>query len=156
VVIARAQRLTSEVVVRALGALGLAGINQALSKDPKAIGFPAPITRDGPGWRADIDLPPGTTAGEVMDRRDKLASGLGRPLGCVWPEPAHEVSPGRLVLWVGDQDMVTARQPTWPLARHGTVDLFHPFPFDTDPRGRPVPLELAYTNLLIGSIPRRR
>jgi S-DNA-T family DNA segregation ATPase FtsK/SpoIIIE len=153
VVIARAQRLTSEVVVGALGALGLAGINQALGKDPKAIGFPAPITRDGPGWRADIDLPPGTTAGEVMDRRDKLASGLGRPLGCVWPEPAHEISPGRLVLWVGDQDMATARQPAWPLARHGAVDLFRPFPFGTDPRGRPVHLELAYTNLLIGSIP---
>ena len=64
----------------------IAGINQALARQAKAIGFPAPITRDGPGWRADVDLPPGVTVGEVMDRRDKLASGLGRTLGCVWPE----------------------------------------------------------------------
>jgi DNA segregation ATPase FtsK/SpoIIIE, S-DNA-T family len=153
VVTPRVARLTSEVVVRALGVLGLAGITQALAKNPRAISFPSPITRDGPGWRADVDLPPGVTAAEVIDRRDKLASGLGRPLGCVWPEGNHEVSPGRLVLWVGDQDMAATRQPAWPLLRSGTVDLFRPFPFGTDPRGRTVAMELAYSNLLIGSIP---
>jgi S-DNA-T family DNA segregation ATPase FtsK/SpoIIIE len=153
VVTPRASRLTSEVVVRALSVLGLAGITQALAKNPRAISFPSPITRDGPGWRADVDLPPGVTAAEVIDRRDKLASGLGRPLGCVWPEGNHEISPGRLVLWVGDQDMAATRQPAWPLLRAGTIDLFRPFPFGTDPRGRTVPMELAYSNLLIGSIP---
>jgi DNA segregation ATPase FtsK/SpoIIIE, S-DNA-T family len=153
VVTPRVARLTSEVVVRALSVLGLAGITQALARNPRAISFPAPITRDGPGWRADIDLPPGVTAAEVIDRRDKLASGLGRPLGCVWPEGNHEVSPGRLVLWVGDQDMATTRQPTWPLLRAGSLDIFQPFPFGTDPRGRTVQVELAYSNLLIGSIP---
>jgi S-DNA-T family DNA segregation ATPase FtsK/SpoIIIE len=153
VVTSKAERLTSQVVTRALSVLGLAGITQGLAKDAKAIGFAAPITRDGPGWRADVDLPFGVTAGDVIERRDRLASGLGRPLGCVWPEPAHEVSPRRLVLWVGDQDMATSRQPTWPLLRGGSVDLFRPFPFGTDPRGRTVPMELAYTNLLIGSLP---
>jgi len=154
VVVAKAPRLTSEMVVRALGVLGLAGINQALARDPKAIGFVAPITRDGPGWRADIDLPPGVTVGEVADRRDKLASGLGRPLGCVWPEGNAEVHPGRLVLWVGDQDMAKARQPAWPLAKQGAVDLFKPWPFGTDQRGRPVPLTLMFASMVIGSIPR--
>jgi S-DNA-T family DNA segregation ATPase FtsK/SpoIIIE len=153
VVAPRVARLTSEVVVRALSVLGLAGITQALAKNPRAISFPSPITRDGPGWRADVDLPPGVTAAEVIDRRDKLASGLGRPLGCVWPEGNHEISPGRLVLWVGDQDMAATRQPAWPLLRAGSVDLFQPFPFGTDPRGRTVAMELAYSNLLIGSIP---
>jgi S-DNA-T family DNA segregation ATPase FtsK/SpoIIIE len=154
VVVPRAARLTSEMVIRALGVLGLAGINQALAKDPKAIGFVAPITRDGPGWRADIDLPPGVTVGEVADRRDKLASGLGRPLGCVWPEANAEVHPGRLVLWVGDQDMARTRQPAWPLARAGTVDLFRPVAFGTDQRGRQVPLTLMFASMVIGSIPR--
>jgi DNA segregation ATPase FtsK/SpoIIIE, S-DNA-T family len=153
VVTPRVARLTSEVVVRALSVLGLAGITQALARNPRAVSFPAPITRDGPGWRADVDLPPGVTAAEVIDRRDKLASGLGRPLGCVWPEGNHEVSPGRLVLWVGDQDMAANRQPAWPLLRHGSVDVFQPFPFGTDPRGRTVAMELAYSNLLVGSIP---
>jgi DNA segregation ATPase FtsK/SpoIIIE, S-DNA-T family len=154
VVIPKAPRLTSEMVVRALSVLSLAGINQALAKDPKAIGFVSPIHRDGPGWRADLDLPPGVTVGEVADRRDKLASGLGRPLGCVWPEGNAEVHPGRLILWVGDQDMATTRQPTWPLAKTGQVDLFRPFPFGTDQRGRKVPLTLMFASMVIGSIPR--
>lgn len=149
----RVAALTSDVVVRALSVLGVAGINQAIAKHPKAIGFPAPITRDGPGWRADVDLPPGVTVGEVMDRRDKLASGLGRPLGCVWPEGNADISPSRLVLWVGDEPMAASRQPAWPLLKASTVDVAKPFPFGTDPRGRLVHMELPYTNVLIGSIP---
>jgi DNA segregation ATPase FtsK/SpoIIIE, S-DNA-T family len=154
VIVPRAARLTSDMVVRALGVLGLAGINQALAKNPKAIGFVSPIHRDGPGWRADLDLPPGVTVGEVADRRDKLASGLGRPLGCVWPEANPEIHPGRLILWVGDQDMAKTRQPPWPLAKTGAVDLFRPFPFGTDQRGRVVPLTLMFASMVIGSIPR--
>lgn len=153
VVTSRAARLTAETVVKALSVLGLAGINQALGKNPNAIGFAAPISRDGAGWRADIDLPPGVTAGDVMERRDRLASGLSRPLGCVWPEPAPHIHPGRLVLWVGDQDIATTKPPTWPLLRGGAVDVFRPQPFGTDPRGRAVALPLVYSNLLIGSIP---
>jgi DNA segregation ATPase FtsK/SpoIIIE, S-DNA-T family len=154
VVVPRAARLTSDMVVRALGVLGLAGINQAMAKNPKAIGFVSPIHRDGPGWRADLDLPPGVTVGEVADRRDKLASGLGRPLGCVWPEANPEIHPGRLILWVGDQDMAKTRQPPWSLAKTGAVDLFRPFPFGTDQRGRVVPLTLMFASMVIGSIPR--
>jgi S-DNA-T family DNA segregation ATPase FtsK/SpoIIIE len=153
VMVPRVARLTSDVVTRALSVLGIAGLNQALSRNGKAISFPAPISRDGPGWRADVDLPYGVTVGEVMDRRDKLACGLGRPLGCVWPEGNADISPSRLVLWVGDQDMAAARQPAWPLIKAAEVDMAKPFPFGTDPRGRVVYLELPYTNVLIGSIP---
>ncbi len=155
VVVAEAPRLTSDMVVGALRVLGVTGINQALAKNPRAIGFTEPITREGPGWRAVVNLPPGVTASEVIKEREKLASGLGRPLGCVWPEAAHEIHPGRLVLWVGDKDMASVRPTTGPLAKRATVDLFRPFPFGTDPRGRPVELELVFTNLLIGAIPRQ-
>lgn len=141
--------LTANVVKRALSVLGIAGINKA----PDEIHFTAPITRDGPGWRADIDLPYGVTAGEIADRRDKLASGLSRPLGCVWPEGRSEIHPGRLVLWVGDQDMAAAKQPASPLKKATKVDLFKPFKIGCDPRGRWVELNLMYTNVLIGSIP---
>ena len=154
VVVPRVARLTSDVVVRALAVLGIAGINQAISKQGnRAIGFTAPITRDGPGWRADIDLPPGVTAGDVIERRDRLAAGLTRPLGCVWPEGMPEVHPGRLMLWVGDQDMAAAPAKPWPLLKAGTFDLAKPVPFGVDPRGRTVTFELPYTNVLIGSIP---
>lgn len=154
VVKASVQPLTSDVVVRALSVLGIAGMTQALAKNSKAITFPAPITRDGPGWRADIELPYGVTATEVIDRRKKLAAGLARPLGCVWPEGNADVHPGRLVLWVGDQDMAKARKPTWSLLRSGAVDLFKPTPWGTDPRGRWIELTLMYVTMIIGSIPR--
>jgi S-DNA-T family DNA segregation ATPase FtsK/SpoIIIE len=151
----RAEKLTSDVVIRALGALGIAAINQGLGKNPKtAIEFKAPITRDGPGWRADLDLPYGVTVAEVMDRRDKLASGLRRQLGCVWPEADHAQHTGRLVLWVGDQDMSTARQPAFPLAKSGAADLFKPVGFGTDQRGRTVPVTLMFVSVIIGAIPR--
>ncbi|WP_329089340.1 cell division protein FtsK [Streptosporangium sp. NBC_01469] len=149
------EKLTSDVVIRALGALGNAAINQAIAKNPReGIKFVAPITRDGPGWRADVDLPYGVTVAEVMDRRDKLASGLRRQLGCVWPEAVPDQHTGRLMLWVGDQDMNKAKQPAWPLMRTGAADLFKPTPFATDQRGRFVGLTLMFVSVIIGSIPR--
>jgi S-DNA-T family DNA segregation ATPase FtsK/SpoIIIE len=155
VVIPRAPRLTSDMVTSALAVLGIPGINQALAKDPKAISFPSPIARDGAhGYRADVDLPLGVTAGDVIERRDRLASGLRRSLGCVWPEAVAHVHPGRLLLYVGDTDMATAKQPPWPLAKHGHVDLFRCFAFGTDQRGRQVPLTVMFASMVIGSIPR--
>ncbi|MGH3097169.1 MAG: hypothetical protein ACRDMV_14370 [Streptosporangiales bacterium] len=149
----RVQKLTSALVIRALSALGIAEINKAMSRGG-GITFPAPITRDGPGWRADVDLPYGVTVSDILERRERLASGLRRPLGCVWPEPAHDQHAGRLVLWVGDQDMATARQPVWPLLRHGQGDLFRPLPFATDQRGRRVDAPLMFQNILVGAMPR--
>lgn len=148
------QRLTSDIVVRALASLGLAEINKATAKGGRGITFPAPITRDGPGWRADIDLPFGVTVSDIVERRDRLASGLRRPLGCVWPEPAHDAHAGRLVLWVGDQDMSQAKPAAWPLAKGGSADLFRPVPFGVDQRGRPVSILLMFANVLIGAMPR--
>ena len=57
------------------------------------------------------------------------------------------------MLWVGDQSLSQQKPAPWPLARRGTVDLFDPFPFGQDQRGRPVGLDLMYGNLLIGSLP---
>ncbi len=152
VVPAPVTRLTGDIVIRALESLGIAEINKAKNRGG-GITFPAPITRDGPGWRADVDLPYGVTVSDILERRERLASGLRRPVGCVWPEPAHDAHAGRLVLWVGDQDMATAPAALWPLARRGQVDLFAPVPFGIDPRGRTVSVTLIENNLLIGSLP---
>lgn len=154
--VTRAPKLTSDVVLAALGALGVAGINQAIAKKgaKDAVRFAEPISRDGPGWRAVVDLPPGVTVDQVADRRKELASALSRPLGCVWPEGNLDVHPGRLVLWVGDEDLSKATQPAWPLLKTGTVDLFKTVPFGTDQRGRPVAVTLMFASMVIGSIPR--
>ncbi len=143
-------KLTPDAVTLALQSLGLAG----MTAKGAVIGYPAPITRDGPGWRADVDLPLGVTPGDVMERRDRLASALRRPLGCCWPEPAQHVHGGRLVLWVGDQDLAKTKQHAWPLRRSGEVDLFKPVPFGTDQRGRAVAVTLMFASMIVGSIPR--
>ncbi|MFI7011684.1 cell division protein FtsK [Streptomyces sp. NPDC050145] len=150
----KATKLTSDIVLRALGALGIPAINAAQAKGRDGFEFTAPITRDGPGWRAEGNLPYGVTVTDVIERREKLASGLRRPLGCVWPEAVVDEHTGRLVLWVGDQDMSKAKKPAWPLAKSGTVDLYKPVPYGTDQRGRWVDLTLMYVAGVIGAIPR--
>jgi S-DNA-T family DNA segregation ATPase FtsK/SpoIIIE len=153
VVATEVERLTSAIVERALGALGIAEVNKALAKGGEGVRFPAPITRDGPGWRADVDLPYGVTVTDVLDRRDRLASGLRRPLGCVWPEPVPDEHAGRMMLWVGDRALNKLPPVPGPLARAQAVSLFAPVPFGTDQRGRPVTLTLMYDNVLIGAMP---
>ncbi|MGW1517567.1 cell division protein FtsK [Streptomyces sp. NPDC002287] len=150
----RATKLTSDIVLRALGALGIPAINQAQGKGRDGFEFTAPITRDGPGWRAEGNLPFGVTVTDIIERRERLASGLRRPLGCVWPEAVPNEHTGRLVLWVGDQDMNQAKKPAWPLAKSGLVDLFKPVAYGTDQRGRWVEVTLMYIAGVIGAIPR--
>lgn len=148
-----APRLTGEIVIRALSRIGNAQINQALTKG-EGITFASECHRDGAGWRADVDLPYGVTVTDVMEKREELASGLRRPLGCVWPERDPEQHAGRLVLFVGDRDMATARQKPWPLLKSGRADVFQPIPFGYDQRGRLIAITMMFENVLIGAIPR--
>ncbi len=142
------ERLTSDIVIRALTAIGVSGIN-AKNADVR---FVAPITRDGPGWRADIDLPYGVTVADVLDRRDRMASALRRPLGCIWPEGDSSVHEGRLILWVGDKDLSKTIVKS-PLLKAASHDVFKGIPFGNDPRGRLVTVPLIQHNILIGSLP---
>ncbi|NAS23918.1 cell division protein FtsK [Herbidospora sp. NEAU-GS84] len=147
------EKLTSDIVIRSLTVLGISGINSAMTKNPKdAIRFVAPITRDGPGWRADIDLPYGVTVADVMDKRDRMASALRRPLGCIWPEGDNTIHEGRLILWVGDKDLskTVVKSPLVKAARH---DVFKGIPFGSDPRGRAVTVPVIEHNVLMGSQP---
>jgi S-DNA-T family DNA segregation ATPase FtsK/SpoIIIE len=148
-------RLTVALIVRALGALGIAEMNKALREEPeKAIVTIDGPMRDGQGWLWRGELPPGVTAGAVSDKREELASGLRRPLGCVWPETDHKRHPGALNLYVSDEDMRSAEQPAWPLAKRGTADVFKPELIGYDPRGRVVMVTLMFVSGIIGSLPR--
>ncbi|MFG3214874.1 cell division protein FtsK [Streptomyces tendae] len=150
----KASKLTSDIVLRALGAIGIPAISQAQAKGKDGFEFTAPITRDGPGWRAEGNLPFGVTVTDVIEKRERLASGLRRPLGCAWPEAESEEHPGHLVLWVGDQTLKAAPKPAWPLLKSGTVDLFKATPYGTDQRGRWVDVTLMFIAGVIGAIPR--
>jgi S-DNA-T family DNA segregation ATPase FtsK/SpoIIIE len=146
------EALTLDVVTRALSSLGLAGINQ-WRREGREIDYTTPVKQDGPGFSVAMNLPYGTTAAQVVERRAQLASGLRRPLGAVWPEPGDQHE-GHLELWVGREDVIKRRAAAWPLLKAAAVDVFQPVPFAADMRGRPVKAPLIYHNWLIGSMPR--
>ncbi|WP_236655653.1 cell division protein FtsK [Streptacidiphilus carbonis] len=148
------EKLTTSIVLRALGSIGNAAINKALAKGGEGIKFTSEITRDGPGYRAELDLPYGVTPDDVMESRKALASGLRRKLGCVWPAPNPDSHEGALVLWVGDRPMNETKKPAWPLLKAGQVNLFEPVVFGNDQRMAPISVTLMFASVVVGSIPR--
>lgn len=140
--------LTSTEVFEALAAIGIGE-----KKGRSGVSFAAEVQRDGPGWRAEVDLPPGVTADKVLEKRAALAAAMRRPISTVWPEGDRNAHPGRLVLWVAQQDPAKAARRLWPLMKTGQADVFKPLPFGFDPRGNLVEIELMYSNLLVGGIP---
>ena len=149
---AQVQPPSQDVIIRALGSMGIGEINKAITAGTFPP-LPSPVREDGPGWRAEVDLPYGVTATQVIERREQLASGLRRPLGAVWPEPVTSEHAGRLELWVGRADVAKAKPAPWPWLRTGGGDIFAPFPFGTDPRGRRVDGHAIEHNWLLGSMP---
>lgn len=155
------QKLTGTIVLRALDAIGNPKISAAAkdfgNKSAHGMGFTSEICRDGPGYRAELDLPYGVTPDDVVEKREALASGLRRKLGCVWPSgdpdgpDGHE---GRLILWVGDRPMNETTKPPWPLLKDGQVDLFKPVVFGNDYRMGAMAVTLMFAAIVIGSIPR--
>ncbi|MFD9111613.1 cell division protein FtsK [Streptomyces bottropensis] len=150
------QKLTGTIVLRALDSIGNAKISAAVKKggDMNGMRFTSEITRDGPGYRADLDLPYGVVPEDVMEQRQALASGLRRKLGCVWPSGDPTEHEGRLILWVGDKPMNETSKPPWPLLKDGQVDLFKPVVFGNDQRMRDIMVTLMFASVVIGSIPR--
>lgn len=150
------QKLTGTIVLRGLDSIGNPRISAALKKGGEMDGmrFTSEIVRDGPGYRADLDLPYGVTPDDIMDKREALASGLRRKVGCVWPSGDPDEHEGRLVLWVGDKPMNETSKPAWPLLKDGQVDLFKPVVFGNDQRMRWVEVTLMFAAIVIGSVPR--
>ncbi|MGW0032456.1 cell division protein FtsK [Streptomyces sp. NPDC003314] len=150
------QKLTGSIVLRGLDSIGNAKISAAIKKggDMNGLRFTSEIVRDGPGYRADLDLPYGVTPEDIMEARKPLASGLRRKVGCVWPAPDPTEHEGRLVLWVGDKPMNETTKPAWPLLKTGSVDLFKPVVFGNDQRMRDVTVTLMFAAVVVGSVPR--
>ncbi|MCX5324307.1 cell division protein FtsK [Streptomyces sp. NBC_00120] len=150
------EKLTTSIVLRALDNIGNPKLTAAIKKgaDMNGMRFTSEITRDGPGYRADLDLPWGVTPEDIMESRKSLASGLRRKVGCVWPSSDPTEHEGRLVLWVGDKPMNETTKPAWPLLKSGSVDLFKPVVFGNDQRMGDVSVTLMFASVVVGSIPR--
>jgi S-DNA-T family DNA segregation ATPase FtsK/SpoIIIE len=144
---ARYVRLTAELTRQALIASG-AGI-----KDAAAVRFNREIYRDGPGYTAEVSLPTGIIATDVIDRRDYLAAGFQLPVAQVWPEPVKGAHPGVLGIWVADRPVDRMKQPASPLLTAGQLDYWGPLPYGDDVRLRPVAWRLDERNSLFGGMP---
>lgn len=147
-------RLTHPMIEAAMGALGIGLLTSAM-RSGSGLSFPSDVARDGAGYRAEVDLPLGVTAGDILDKRDRLASALRRPLGTVWPEGDPDTHEGRLVLWVADRDLAKAGRLAWPLEKTGEHDIFKPVFLGRDPRGSGLLMPLMFNNVLIGAMPRQ-
>ena len=98
------------------------------------------LTHDGPGYRADLDLPYGVTADDIMDKRKALASGLRRKVTCVWPCRTRPSTRNSLCCGsVTSQSNSETKRPAWPLAKSGKVDLCQPVVFGDEGRLAPRP-----------------
>ncbi|MFI5931269.1 cell division protein FtsK [Actinoplanes sp. NPDC051494] len=140
-------RLTAELTRAALVAAG-AGI-----KDPAGVRFDKEIYRDGPGYTAQVTLPVGIIASDVIERRDYLAAGFQLPIAQVWPEPVEGAHPGVLGIWVADRPVDRMKQPVSPLIESGSLDFWGPLPYGTDNRMRPLFWRLDERNSLFGGMP---
>ncbi|UQU67535.1 cell division protein FtsK [Couchioplanes caeruleus] len=145
----RVRKLTLDVIERAF-------LSAGLCKPDDMISIPKPIMRDGDGWLAIVDLPYSTTADKAVKKRTEIAAGLDLDEVQVWPDRVRGTagSARRIALWVADEDPYAKPSEVWPLVAKGSVDVFSPFPFGLDQRGRVVPLVMMFTSLLVGSIPR--
>lgn len=143
-------RPTASMVVDALCRIGVPGMTLAAAgrvHDEVRVRAPG-VARSTRGYTIELELPPGVTAGDVMDKREELAGALRRKLGCVWPSRGTD-HPGHLRLFLSDIPMATAPQPTWPLAVGQPIDVFDPLPLVTDQEGEWVDLDVTSTHTVI-------
>jgi S-DNA-T family DNA segregation ATPase FtsK/SpoIIIE len=144
---ARYVRLTAELTRKSLMTC------MPAIKDAASIRFNKEIYRDGPGYTAEMSLPDGIIATDVIDRRDYLAAGFQLPVAQVWPEPVKGAHPGVLAIWVGDRPVDRMRAPKSPLLTCGKLDFFGQLPWGHDVRMRPVAWRLDERNSLFGGMP---
>jgi S-DNA-T family DNA segregation ATPase FtsK/SpoIIIE len=148
-------KLTSALIDKAFGSLRDALITAAI-KEGGGLSYAAPgITRDERAscFVVHIELPHGVIPADIIDKRLQLASGLRRPAGCVWPEPAPDVHEGRLVLRILDKSLSQQPVKEWPLLKAGRYDYFTPYPFGWNVKGELISCPLFEGNTLVGAQP---
>lgn len=122
-------------------------------KDGSAIKFNREIYPDGPGYTAEVSLPVGVIAADVIENREYLAAGFQLPVAQVWPEPVKGAHPGVLAIWVANRPVDRMKQRPTPLLTCESLDFWGPLPWGEDVRMRPVSWRLDERNSLFGGMP---
>jgi S-DNA-T family DNA segregation ATPase FtsK/SpoIIIE len=144
-------KITMDVVTDALLTLGLGSMGEAKRGNAEV-----KVLRIFPttgGVEIHIDLPPGATAADVIERKDRLAAALRRPEDCVWPEGNPKAHPSRLNLFIADKGLSERDAVRWKYRDKGATNIFEPFAIGEDQRGRPVSTCLMYNNGVVGGLP---
>lgn len=135
-------------ILQALRNLGLPALNKRI-KEGWVPRWVEPTTRDGRGWRTQLELPQQVTVEDICDKKTTLAHNLVRTPSEVWPtEPRNK--PGVLDLWVADQGVLSGPVDPWPLLDDGTTDFFKGVPVGIDQRGDEIIAKLMACNYIIG------
>lgn len=137
-------------ITLAIKALGLKLVTAHL-KSGLPLQYLTPAREDGRGTYAQVRLPGGTPAIEVVKKRVALASGLHRAAKEVWPTVGSEA--GILNLWVADKGTLEQGAGPFPLVTEGTADFFKGVPLGKTLRGTPIVLPLAGRNTIVGGMP---
>lgn len=143
--------ITVDVVTEALLTLGLGSMGEA--KRGNAENKVLRIFPTTGGVEIHIDLVPGATAADVIERKDRLAAALRRPEDTVWPEGNPKAHPSRLNLFIADKGLSDRPAVLWKYRTKGMVNVFEPFEIGEDQRGRPVTVNLMYNNGVVGGLP---
>ncbi|SMD14168.1 hypothetical protein [Kibdelosporangium aridum] len=148
----RFRKLNADIVLRAYYAAGLGHP----SKPDQQIQFGSPMARDARniGSQVVIDLPWGKGWSDVMNAKEKLASGLDVHVNQVFLTPDRS-STRRHTLFVADQDPLAI-----PAGRTDMLDckprsIWRPVRFGKDERGALVELVLMWVSVLVGAQPRK-
>jgi S-DNA-T family DNA segregation ATPase FtsK/SpoIIIE len=152
VVAPRFRKLNADIVLRAYYAAGLGKPD----KTDQQVQFGSPMSRDhrNTGSQVVIDLPYGKGWSDVMNVREKIASGLDVHVNQVFLTP-DKTSSRRHMLFVTDRDPLAV-----PVGRTDLLDgkprsIWRPVRFGKDERGNLVELALMWVSLLVGAQPRK-
>jgi hypothetical protein len=152
VVAPRFRKLNSDIVLRAYYAAGLGH----LSKPEQQVQFGSPMSRDArnTGSQVVIDLPYGKGWSDVMNAREKIASGLDVHVNQVFLTP-DKTSSRRHTLFVTDQDPLAVPAGRTDLLDGKPRSMWRPVRFGRDERGNLVELAVMWVSVLVGAQPRK-
>jgi S-DNA-T family DNA segregation ATPase FtsK/SpoIIIE len=142
--------LTPDMVITAFAAAGL-------HKDDAPIEFLDPVVRDGDGYLVRLNLPRGKTALDALKVKAAIAGGLDKDEVQVFIDRVRGAggSSRQISMWVANRDPYAELPPVTPLAKAARIDFWDGFPFGVDARGRMIRMQLIWSSLLVGAIPRQ-
>jgi hypothetical protein len=151
-VTSRYRKLSADIVLRAYYAAKLGRPD----REDQRIEFASTMSRDrsGMGSQVAVLMPYGAPFTDVMNAREKLASGLDVSIQQVYLTRAHH-SEREHVLYVADRDPLAIPAGRTPLLRCKPTDIWAPAPLGLDERGRKVTVPLLWNSILVGAQPRK-